>query len=78
MFTFEVRINGSLISHVYGRNVGPDDDGKTRYAYEYYEAESRKVSSGHVAYRSEEGIRGLLVTILNDIKTPHRKVAARD
>ena len=67
MFTFEIRINGSLIAHIYGHNEGSTPKGD-RYRYEYYETESRKLVTGEVTHRRERGIRPLVAAILNDIK----------
>lgn len=67
MFTVEIRINGTLISHIYGRNIAPLPNGKSRYEYEYYEAESRKVQTGTVEHRREDGLRSLVTEILNNV-----------
>lgn len=67
MFTFEIRINGSLIAHIHGLNIGSTPEGD-RYKYEYYEVDTRKVLTGKVVHRREKGIRPLITTILNDIK----------
>ena len=69
MFTIEVRINGSLISHVYGRNTGTTPDKGDAYEYELYTPESRAVVKGVVHHRREEGINALAGKIL----TKHRK-----
>jgi hypothetical protein len=67
MFTIEVKINGSLISHIYGRNIGDGPDGASQYAYEYYEPEIRKVVKGEVFHARGEGIRSLVQKILADV-----------
>jgi hypothetical protein len=68
MFTFEIKINGALIAHIYGKNtLVYADDGDTVYDYEYYEVASRKVTKGSVLHDSKSGIRPLITTILNDI-----------
>ena len=66
MFTVEIKINGSLIGHIYGHNEGPTPDGD-RYRYEYYETEKRKVVNGEVVHHRADGIRPLIAAILSDI-----------
>jgi hypothetical protein len=66
MFTVEIRINGSLIGHVYGRNKGDNNDGTSSYEYEYYEPEQRKVKKGKVDHRRMDGAVPLVVKILSD------------
>jgi hypothetical protein len=67
MFTVEIRVNGTLIVHVYGRNAGdarkPDFK---HYFYELYRTEDRKVITGSVEYKRETGIEALIVNILAD------------
>lgn len=67
MFTVEIRINGAMIAHIYGRNIAPLPNGKTRYEYEYYEAETRKVQNGCVEHLREAGIVPLVSSILEDV-----------
>ena len=67
MFTTEIRMNGTLLAHVYGRNVGRDGE-ETLYTYEYYETESRQVRTGEVKHVCEEGIRKLIILILEDVE----------
>lgn len=67
MFTIEIKINGSMIAHIYGRNQGSTLDGDL-YCYEYYEMKERRVVNGEVTHRRELGIRPLITAILNDIK----------
>ena len=67
MFTTEIRINGSLFAHVYGRNTGVDAE-KSLYTYEYYETESRQVRTGEVRHTYEDGIRKLIILILEDVE----------
>ena len=67
MFTVEIKINGSLISHIYGHNEGDLLDGTSLYRYEYYETETRKVRNGKVAHKRNAGIRELINTILTDV-----------
>ena len=67
MFSIEIKINGSMIGHIYGRNIG-NTGAKDQYIYEYYEPELRKVISGNVNHKRSNGIRELLAVILKDIK----------
>lgn len=78
MFTVEIRINGSLINHIYGHNEGPSSTGKYQedlYSYELYEVDSRNVRNGQVAHYRPDGINSLLVKILNNAEqqTPVNK-----
>lgn len=68
MFTIETRINGSLINHIYGHNEGRNEDGSTRYRYEFYKVESNELKSGFVNHKRSDGINDLIVAILNDAK----------
>jgi hypothetical protein len=67
MFTVELRVNGTMVSHIYGRNIAPACSGKHRYEYEYYEIERRQTHRGVVEHRRESGIRALIASILEDI-----------
>lgn len=66
MFTVEIKINGSLIAHVYGVNQTVLPTGLTRYGYEVYEVASRKVTTGTVEHLRLAGIVPLISTILDD------------
>ena len=65
-FTVEIKINGSMIAHIYGRNIAPVPGGKTRY--EYYQVENRKVKNGCVVHKRELGIVPLINSILSDVE----------
>jgi hypothetical protein len=68
MFTVEIKINGALLSHIYGRNVGYSEaTGKSRYKFEYYQCETRKIQNGEVEHRRSDGITALISTILNKV-----------
>jgi hypothetical protein len=67
MFTVEIRINGTLIAHVHGRNAGDArSDGLTQYFYELYRTGERKLITGGVEHKREAGIEALIVKILAD------------
>jgi hypothetical protein len=68
MFTVEIKINGTMIGHIYGHNEGDLANGKCKYRYEYYEIEKRKVRNGMVEHARTDGIRQLVAAILNDVK----------
>lgn len=71
MFTFEIRINGALIGHIYGHNedrITPQ--GEDTYRYEYYETESRRIANGGGTHKRSEGIRKLVAKILTDSEKP--------
>lgn len=68
MFSMEVRINGSLIGHIHGQNLGLSDTGETtKYSYEYYEPTLGALVKGTIYHVRELGIRPLLQQILQDI-----------
>jgi len=67
MFTVEIKINGSLISHIYGHNEGDTANG-CKYRYEFYEVETRKVTNGFVVHPRQDGITELIKIILKDAK----------
>jgi hypothetical protein len=70
MFTVEIRVNGTLIAHVYGRNAGDArTEGLTQYFYEMYRTEDRKVITGSVEHMRELGIESLIARILVDAMT---------
>lgn len=65
MFTVEIKINGSLIAHVYGYNKsvpGPKDS----YYYELYSPEKHSLEKGQVTHLRSDGILALVETILHD------------
>jgi len=66
MFTMEIRINGTMIAHIYGRNTGETKDGAHEYVYELYETETRGVVNGTVYHKRQEGIKKLVSAILAD------------
>lgn len=68
MFTVEIKINGSLIGHIYGRNTGEYKGSKVKYDYEYYEPEEPGVRKGQVFHSRESGIRPLIAAILKDLE----------
>ena len=68
MFTVEIKINGSLIQHIYGHNEGEDADGKTRYTFDLYDVQEQKLIKGEVKHHRHEGIRPLLTQIFKEVE----------
>ena len=71
MFTVELRVNGTLINHIYGRKVTdnftvPKGDNRDRYMFELYAPESREVQKGTVLHDRDSGIRELVRAILEE------------
>ena len=73
MFTIEIKINGSLIGHIYGINKGDGPNKTTRYNYEYYEPEIRRLITGSVLHKRENGIRVLIELILESVENSLKK-----
>lgn len=69
MFTVELKVNGALVSHVYGHNAEDLPDGRCLYDYEYYEVAKRKVKRGKVKHHRMDGLPCLVAAILEDQKT---------
>ena len=74
MFTVEIRINGSMIGHIYGHNEGENyKTGLTTYRYEYYRPESQKIVNGSVLFKRNDGIEDLIRVILEDYSEKTKK-----
>ncbi len=56
MFTAEIKVNGSMIGHIYGHNEGivPEGKGETTYSWEYYRTGSRELKKGTTLHYREE------------------------
>jgi len=70
MFTVEVRVNGTLIVHVYGRNVSGAPSGRpNEYHYDLVELsqDSRSAIDGRVSHVPDKGITELVRLILADV-----------
>lgn len=68
MFTLEIKINGSLIAHVYGLNVGETKAKLSVYNFEYYQPGDGTVYKGMVKHRREDGINKLIMLILDNVE----------
>lgn len=78
MLSTEIRINGSLIAHLYVRNVGfnlismeellaeepPIEEGTSVYTWRYYEPESNKQKKGTITHKRSDGALELVKKIL--------------
>ena len=65
MFTVEIKINGSMIIHIYGHNESEtDSSGRDKYSFEYYEVETKKIQSGTIYHNRGDGICKLIELIL--------------
>lgn len=76
MFTIEIRINGTLVAHIYGRNLNKTPHGDFEYGYEYYSPElPSSVIKGIVCHDRGKGINPLITKILDDVskKQKHEK-----
>ena len=69
MFTVELRVNGALVGHVYGRNIG-DVPGtrRCRYSWEYYEVEQGQVQGGELEHDPGQGIAALAAAVLGKVR----------
>lgn len=70
MFNVEIRVNGTMIGHIYGRNITPATKqgvGLDLYTWEYYKPESRTVVKGVVSHDRDAGIEKLVGKILLEV-----------
>ena len=66
MISVEIKINGSLIAHIYGHNEGTyNSKGETQYSYELYEVAKgdKALKYGTVDHKRDEGIFQLIKKI---------------
>lgn len=69
MFSVEIRINGNLVSHLYGQNmIDIDDDKKCRYRYVYHRVDKLDSTEGNVSHKHDDGIEKLLQIVLKDME----------
>jgi hypothetical protein len=70
MFTAELKINGILVGHLYGRNTGKLDKQKYTYEAEYYEIASGKVQNlPPIQHNRKKGLARLVSVCLGRIDT---------
>jgi hypothetical protein len=79
MFTVEFKINGNLVAHLKGVNMGAivGEELLYRYNYEYYEVE-QGIIVGDVVFEREKGIAKLTETILKDVSKIKSKKPKKD
>lgn len=68
MLTAELKINGTLIGHLYGHNEGYNTDGSCEYSWHYYKTETGAVVKGTLSHKREDGLEELIASILRSIK----------
>ena len=74
MFTFEIRINGDLISHIYGHNERLDKNGRHyEYSYRHYSVETGDITAGTVKHERKKGINKLIRLILEEVEKTTKK-----
>jgi len=67
MFTLEIKINGTMVGHIYGHNESAKNcNGETRYYFEYCKPETRKIYHGDIFHKREDGIEKLISKILEE------------
>ena len=73
MFTIEIKINGAMVGHVYGRNVGQvfPTTKECLYTIEYYKPDlgpEQRILKMEVSHNPDDGIEALLQAIINRVK----------
>jgi len=68
MFTMEIRVNGTMIGHVYGRNLSTDSSGKSKYKIDYYKPELPKLLTTTLYHKRDDGIEKLVETIMQEVQ----------
>jgi len=71
MITVEIKVNGNMVGHIYGQNLGRAyGEGKRvhDYRYEYYNLALGKIISGSVLHSGKLNIEKLINEILSDIE----------
>ena len=67
MFTVEIKVNGNLIAHVYGRRLGAVEK-RNVYEFEYYKVgDEPAITKGAVTRNYEDGMGKLLMKILREV-----------
>ena len=67
MFTVEIKINGTMIQHIYGHNEDElNDKGEDKYTYDMYDVQKHGLSQGVVWHKREGGIKELIIKILKE------------
>lgn len=70
MLTVELKVNGTMVGHIYARNVtGTKHLGNQNHLYhwEYYRPEQRTLRQGTVTHVRDDGIEQLISIILSEV-----------
>ncbi len=68
MFSVEIKINGALISHLYGRNTGETlVPNVSKYDWHLYNAETGVVEAGITIHHRSSGLDQLVWQILDKV-----------
>lgn len=59
MFTIELRVNSTLVGHVYGKRIKENGE-RRQYEYEYYEPEASEIAK-HTIWSSKDAPLAVLV-----------------
>lgn len=68
MITWETKVNGILISHIYCHNAQQIVDDDYLYKYEYYEIGRKQLITKYVRHTRSEGTLVLLNKILKSLR----------
>jgi hypothetical protein len=75
MFSVEIKINSTLISHIYGHNEGEVSSGETKYVYRFYSPEEKPcLKEGYVLHFRNSGINKLIGKILDNVEEKNMKI----
>ncbi len=69
MLTTEIKVNGTLIGHIYARNIGSVstiDPSTCQYEYEIYYVGRNMTKTGQISHDRGDGFEGLIWEILKD------------
>ena len=70
MITAEIKINGTLLGHLYAYNTGIKSELDTdvyRYNYEYYKVGEGKVTIGSITHSRADGAEKLISLLMGEI-----------
>lgn len=68
MFTVEIKINGTLIKHLYGHNTGEiKDNGDNKYECHLYSCEKKNITSAVFSHNPDNGINELVAKCLKEL-----------
>ncbi len=71
MLSVELKVNGVMVGHIYGRNISGNDHmycSEHIYRWEYYKPEQRQMVSGTVKHIRDDGIEKLISLILKEVE----------